>query len=328
MRAIVLNSFDGPDAFTVTDVPAPTPAEGQVLIDVHGGGVAYPELLISRKLYQYTPELPFIAGSELSGTVRQAPAGSGLEPGQPVAAVSIIGGAWAEQVALPAASVVPLPGTLPLTAAAGLLFNDLTVHFALVLRGRLAAGETVLVHGAAGGIGSSTVRMAKALGAGKVVGVVSTEAKKQFALDAGADVVVLADNWAAQVKDAVKRVDIVVDPVGGDRAVDSLRVLGPQGRYLVIGFTAGDIPAVKVNRLLLNNLDVVGVTWGGTLIRRPGLVHEQWQQLQPLYADGAIAAPRVTAYRAEEVAKAVSGIEDRGVIGKSVVLFDGGAVAL
>ncbi|WP_040863639.1 NADPH:quinone oxidoreductase family protein [Nocardia niigatensis] len=320
MRAIALNAFNGPESFEVIDAPEPDPA-GRVVIDVHGGGIAYPELLISRNLYQYKPQLPFIAGSELSGVVRHAPPESGLRPGQAVAAVSITGGSWAETVSLPAEFVVPLPDSIPLTAGAGLLFNDLTVHFALVLRGRLATGETVLVHGAAGGVGSSAVRMAKALGAGRVIGVVSTEAKRQFALEAGADIVVLETEWPDAVRAAGGRVDVVLDPVGGRRMLDSLRLLASGGRYLVIGFTAGDIPEVKVNRLLLNNLDVVGVTWGGSLMSSQGLVQEQWKQLEPLYASGAIAPPAVTVYAAHAVARAASSIEGRNVTGKAVVLL-------
>lgn len=321
MRAIVLKDLTGPDAYEVTEVPAPPPV-GPVVIDVHGAGISFPELLISRDLYQYKPPLPFIGGSEMSGIVRTAPHDSGLRSGQRVAAVSIGGGAWAETVCMPREFVVPLPDSIPLDAGAGLLFNDLTVHFALVVRGGLVAGETILVHGAAGGVGSSTIRMAKALGAGRVIGVVSTEEKREFALACGADDVVLSENWPDAVRKAVDRVDIVLDPVGGDRTLDSLRLLGWRGRYLTIGFTAGEIPTVKINRLLHNNIGVIGVSWGAALVGMRELVQEQWRQLEPLYATGAIAAPEVVTYRPDQIAQALATIGDRGVIGKAVMLFD------
>ena len=157
-------------------------------------------------------------------------------------------------------------------AGAGLLFNDLTVHCALRTRGRLAPGESVLVHGAAGGIGTSTLRLATAWGAARTIAVVSTEDKADVARAAGATDVVLADGFKDAVKELTggRGVDVVVDPVGGDRFTDSLRSLAPGGRLLVIGFTGGEIPTVKVNRLLLNNVDAVGVGWGAWAATHPG----------------------------------------------------------
>ena len=166
-----------------------------------------------------------------------------------------------------------LPDSVSFEAGAGLLFNDLTMHHALRTRGRLADGETVLVHGAAGGIGTSTLRLAPVWGAARTIAVVSTEAKIAIAKAAGASDVVLADGFKDAVKELTdgRGVDIVVDPVGGDRFTDSLRSLAPGGRLLVIGFTGGEIPTVKVNRLLLNNVDAVGVGWGAWTCTHPGL---------------------------------------------------------
>ena len=182
-------------------------------------------------------------------------------------------GAMAEVVALQPDRVFKLPDTVSFEAGAGLLFNDLTVHHTLRTRGRLAEGETVLVHGAAGGVGTSTLRLAPAWGAGRTIAVVSTEAKIAVAKAAGASDVVLAEGFKDAVKELTggRGVDIVVDPVGGDRFTDSLRSLAPGGRLLVIGFTGGDIPTVKVNRLLLNNVDVVGVGWGAWSADSPRL---------------------------------------------------------
>jgi NADPH2:quinone reductase len=217
--------------------------------------------------------------------------------------------------------VFKLPDSVSFEAGAGLLFNDLTMHHALRTRGRLADGETVLVHGAAGGIGTSTLRLAPAWGASRTIAVVSTEDKVAVAKAAGASDVVLAGGF----KDAVKGltdgrgVEIVVDPVGGDRFTDSLRSLAPGGRLLVIGFTGGEIPTVKVNRLLLNNVDVVGVGWGAWTLTHPGYLHEQWAELEPLLASGTVSAPEPEVYPLERAADAIASLEDRTAKGKVVV---------
>ena len=222
---------------------------------------------------------------------------------------------------LDAERVFPLPDNVSFEAGAGLLFNDLTVYFALAVRGRLAEGETVLVHGAAGGIGTSTLRIAPALGASRVIAVVSTEDKAEVARAAGATDVVLADGF----KDAVagltggSGVDIVMDPVGGDRFTDSLRSLAPAGRLLVVGFTGGEIPTVKVNRLLLNNIDVVGVGWGAWTLSHPGALREQWDGLAALLSSGALGPPQPEVYPLEEAAAAVASLENRSARGKVVL---------
>ena len=230
-------------------------------------------------------------------------------------------GAMAEVVALQPERLFKLPDSVSFEAGAGLLFNDLTVHFALRTRGRLRDGETVLVHGAAGGIGTSTLRLAPPFGASRVIAVVSSEDKADVARAAGATEVVLADGF----KDAVKSltdgrgVDIVVDPVGGDRFTDSLRSLAPGGRLLVIGFTGGEIPTIKVNRLLLNNVDAVGVGWGAWTMTHPGYLQEQWAELEPLLASGAVSAPDPVVYPLERAAEAIASLEDRTAKGKVVV---------
>jgi NADPH:quinone reductase len=206
-------------------------------------------------------------------------------------------------------------------AGAGLLFNDLTVYFALTVRGRLAHGETVLVHGAAGGIGTSTLRLASLLGASRTIAVVSTEEKADVATAAGATDVVLADGFKDAVKELTggRGVDVVMDPVGGDRFTDSLRSLAPGGRLLVVGFTGGEIPTVRVNRLLLNNIDVVGVGWGAWTATHPNALAEQWAGLEKLLSSGQLAAPNPEVYPLEEAAAAVASLENRTAKGKVVV---------
>ncbi len=321
MRAVHISSLDGPDSVQVVDVDEPAGRDDAVVIDVHAAGVAFPDALLTRGLYQYKPELPFVPGSEVAGIVRSAPAGSGFSAGDRVAALTGLSDGMAGVAVVSPDTVFALPEAVSLTAGAGLLFNDLTVHFALKERGRLAQGETVLVHGAAGGIGTSALRMAPALGAARVIAVVSSEAKADIARAAGASDVVLVEGW----KDAVKEltggtgVDIVVDPVGGDRFTDSIRSLAPSGRILVLGFTGGEIPTVKVNRLLLNNVDVVGVGWGAWWMTRPGYLKSQWADLEPLFASGALTAPEPSVFAFDKAGEAIASLENRTAAGKVVL---------
>ncbi len=304
----------------MVDIDEPTFPDG-VIIDVHAAGVAFPDALQTRGLYQHKAALPYVPGAEVAGVVRSAPANAHVAQGDRVAALTLLTGAMAEVVALPADRVFKLPDTVSFEAGAGLLFNDLTVHCALRTRGRLSPGETVLVHGAAGGIGTSTLRLAGAWGAARIIAVVSTEAKADVARAAGATDVVLADGFKDAVKELTdgRGVDIVVDPVGGDRFTDSLRSLAPGGRLLVIGFTGGEIPTVKVNRLLLNNVDAVGVGWGAWAATHPGYLQQQWEELEPLLASGAVPAPETVAYPLERAGDAIASLEDRTAAGKVVI---------
>src|ERR687886_2368332 len=259
MRAIQITNLNGPDeALELVDMPEPepshmlTPGSG-VVVDVHSAGVSFPEVLQTRGEYQLKPPLPFVPGSEVAGVVRSAPDDAGVRPGDRVAAFCMLGG-WAEVAVAPEFLVFPLPDALDFDQGASLILNYHTAWFALVMRGRLREGETVLVHGAAGGVGTAALQVAKGLGA-RTIAVVSTEEKERVARDAGADEVVRSDGaWKDQAREVSGGgVDVVLDPVGGDRFTDSLRSLGEGGRLVVVGFTAGAIPEVRVNRLLLNN---------------------------------------------------------------------------
>ncbi|MGB6073343.1 MAG: NADPH:quinone oxidoreductase family protein [Rhodococcus sp. (in: high G+C Gram-positive bacteria)] len=323
MRAVQISTLDGPDSVSVVDIDEPAPRDGSVVIEVHAAGVAFPDALLTRGLYQYKPELPFVPGSEIAGIVRSAPPESGFSAGDRVAALTGLSDGMAEVAVVSPDTVFALPESVSLSAGAGLLFNDLTVHFALRERGRLAPGETVLVHGAAGGIGTSALRMAPVLGASRVIAVVSSEAKADIARSAGATDVVLVDGWKDAVKELTggRGVDVVVDPVGGDRFTDSIRSLAPSGRILVLGFTGGEIPTVKVNRLLLNNVDVVGVGWGAWWMTRPGYLATQWAEIEPLLADGSLSAPEPSVFPAADAATAIASLENRTAAGKVVLAF-------
>ncbi|WP_327142359.1 NADPH:quinone oxidoreductase family protein [Nocardia sp. NBC_01327] len=321
MRAAVVSKLEGPEAIEVLDVPEPAAYPGGVVIEVHAAGIAFPDVLMTRGLYQMKPPLPYVVGCEVAGIVREAPADAHVKAGDRVVALTLLGNAAAEVAVSPSNMVFTLPDNVSLAAGAGVLFNDLTVHFCLTKRGRLAPGETVLVHGAAGGIGTSTLRMAQALGAGRVIAVVSTEEKAEVARANGATDVVLTDGWLAAVKELTggRGVDIVLDPVGGDRFTDSIRSLASGGRVLVVGFTAGDIPTVKVNRLLLKNVEVIGAAWGEWVMTHPGYLQEQWAEVAPLLASGQIAPPDPLLYTLEHTAEAVSALDKRTATGKVVV---------
>jgi len=319
VRSVQVVRLDGPAAVECNDVAEPGRGPDQVLVEVRAAGVNFPDVLQTRGLYQYKPDLPFGLGSELAGVVREAPAASPLCPGDRVAAFSSTG-AFSEVAAVAADHVLPLPDEVSFAAGACLPMNYLTAHFALEVRGHLQKGQSVLVHGAAGGVGTAVTQLAVALGA-RVIAVVSSDAKAEVARAAGAHETAPVEGF----KDAARAftdgagVDLVVDPVGGDRFTDSLRSLAPFGRVLVVGFTAGDIPTVRVNRLLLGNIDVVGVAWGGYALTRPGYLHEQWAQLAPHLASGALAPVVSARFPLERAAEALAAIDERAVTGKVVL---------
>lgn len=324
MRAVRVNRLEGPDAVSVEEIDEPS-AEGpfgpQVLVEVAAVGISFPDLLLSKGEYQLKPEPPFTLGVDFAGTVRSAPAGSGLEAGQRVAACLPYGGAG-EIAAVGPDSVFPLPDRLSFEEGAALPMNYLTAQFALDDRAGLRAGETVLVHGAAGGVGTATLQVAKGMGA-RTIAVVSTEQKAEFARAAGADETVLVDGFLAGVKELTegRGVDVVMDVVGGDLITDSLRSLGTLGRLLVVGFAGGAIPQVKVNRLLLNNIDVRGVGWGAYSMVRPGFMQQQWRTLLPMMESGVIAPPIGATYPIEDFGRALQEMADRLTLGKTVLTF-------
>ncbi|MHC1563189.1 NADPH:quinone oxidoreductase family protein [Actinomycetospora sp. C-140] len=319
MRAVQVVRLDGPEAVEVNEVEEPKATGDQVLVDVEAAGVVFPDLLLTRGQYQMRPELPFLLGSEVAGTVREAPAGSGFSAGDRVAALPVLGG-FAATVAVSTETVFPLPDEVSFDIGAGLPMNYLTAHFVLETRAHLAAGETVLVHGAAGGVGVACIQFAKARGA-TVIAVVSSEGKGEVATAAGADHWVPVEGFKDAAKELTggRGVDVVVDPVGGDRFTDSLRSLGDDGRLAVVGFTAGDIPTVKVNRLLLNNISVVGAGWGAYASKRPGFMHRQWDAIRDDVAAGRLAPPISATYPLAESASAIAELAERRVAGKVVI---------
>ncbi|HEY8304614.1 MAG TPA: NADPH:quinone oxidoreductase family protein [Solirubrobacteraceae bacterium] len=324
MRAAQISELSGPQAVLVVDVDVPepnhmlTPGEG-VTIDVKAAGVSFPDVLQTRGLYQLKPDLPFIPGSEVAGVVTHAPAGSALAVGDRVMAFTVLGG-MAEQAVAPAYLTFPLPEQLDFAQGASVILNYHTVYFALKLRGHLAEGERVLVHGAAGGVGTAALQVAKALGA-STIAVVSSEEKERVAREAGADEVVRSDGpWREQALElSGGGVDVVLDPVGGDRFTDSLRCLREEGRVLVVGFTEGSIPEVKVNRLLLRNVSVVGAGWGAYVMGNPERNREIGEAVREMVEEGFLRPIVGARFALEDAVGAFRAIDERRAVGKVVL---------
>ncbi len=319
MRAAHITTLTGPGEVEVVDIDEPTPNNDQLVIDVHAAGVNFPDLLMTRGEYQLKPPMPFVPGSEVAGVIVEAPTDSGFALGDRVAAFSLLGGI-AEQVAVDPEYATKLPAGFSFAQGAALPMNYLTMEFALLRRGAVKSDDWVLIHGAAGGIGTAGIQIAKAAGA-KVIAVASTPEKRAVALDAGADHAIEVEDFRSSAREITggRGVDIVVDPVGGDRFTDSLRALAPEGRLLVIGFTAGEIPTVKVNRLLLNNIDVRGVGWGAFALAEPGYIKRQWESLAELVSTGFIKPPVGREYPLEHVGDAIADLGARRAAGKIVV---------
>jgi NADPH:quinone reductase len=319
MRSVQVVRLEGPSGVEVREAPEPVRGDDEVLVEVHALGVSWPDLLQSRGQYQMRPDVPFQLGVDFAGVVLEAPPGSGFAPGDRVACCLPYGGG-ADLVAVPRDSVFPLPDGIGFEKAAALPMNYLTAQFALETRAGLREGETVLVHGAAGGVGTASLQVARGCGA-RTVAVVSTKEKAAFVRELGVDHVVLSEGFLSSVKELTDGVgvDVVVDVVGGDLFTDSLRALAPLGRLLVVGFTGGTIPEVKVNRLLLSNTDVRGVGWGAYAMARPGFMATQWESLLPMISSGVVDPPVGTTYPVEQVARALEDMDQRRVLGKTVL---------
>src|SRR3954466_11287099 len=323
-RALQIVELGGPSSLKLVDIEEPGPEhmlapDGGVVVDVKAAGVSFPEVLQSRGQHQLKPPLPFVPGAEVAGVVRSAPDGADVSPGDRVAAMSMLGG-FAEVAVAPPWLTFKLPDSLDFAQGAALVLNYHTAWFSLKLRGRLEEGETVLVHGAAGGVGTASLQVAKGLGA-RTIAVVSTDEKEKVAREAGADEVVRSDGeWKDEVKElSGGGVDMVLDPVGGDRFNHSIRSLAEGGRVVVVGFTGGSIPEVKVNRLLLGNTEVIGAGWGAYVMSKPQLNQEIGVELDALIASGHVRPLVGARYPLERGSEALELIDSRGATGKVVL---------
>jgi NADPH2:quinone reductase len=318
MQGVLVTAFEGPGALLVGELPEPKAQEGQVLIDVEWAGVVFPDILQTRGEYQTRPELPFVPGWEVSGTVRTD--GAGFRAGDRVAALPVTGG-FAQAVAVDASMVFPLPDDVDTRRGAALPLNYLTAHFALIHRGALRPGEVVLVHGAAGGLGSAACQLAEAYGA-RVIAVVSTDEKAELARSAGAHDVVRVDGFLDAVRTLTdgRGIDLVIDPVGGDRFPDSLRALRHGGgRLLVLGFAGRGIPTVRVNRLLMTNTSVLGVGMDEYWRQAPEAARAQWRELWPLLESGRLNPHISSVFPLEQASAALRHLDERKALGRTLL---------
>jgi NADPH2:quinone reductase len=321
MHAWLCENPTGVEALRWTELPTPEPAAGQVRIAVHAASLNFPDLLTVQNKYQVKPPLPFVPGSEFSGVIEAVGEGvKHLKPGDRVAALGVAGG-FATHACVNATQVLTLPPTFDLTDAAAFAFTYGTSHHALIDRAQLKAGESVLVLGAAGGVGSAAVQIAKAAGA-KVIAAVSTGEKAAFCQRLGADLAI--DTSTEDLRNALKAAgiapDVVYDPVGGDLAEAAFRSIGWRGRYLVIGFAAGPIPALPFNLALLKGASIVGVFWGDFVRREPKAFQQEIAELVGWYAQGRVKPAIDARLPMSALPEAYARMASRRVLGKLVMV--------
>lgn len=323
MRAVVCKEFGPPERLVVEEQPSAAAGPGQVVVSVHAAGVNFPDVLIIQNKYQFKPPLPFTPGSEVAGVVREV--GEGVEqvrPGDRVLAACGWGG-FAEEVAVDASRVIPIPDEMDFVSASAFLMTYGTSHYALKDRARLAPGEALAVLGAAGGVGLAAVEIGRVMGA-RVIACASSEEKLRVCRERGAEVTIdySREDLKAALKEATggKGVDVVYDPVGGRFSEPALRAMAWDGRFLVIGFAAGEIPRIPLNLTLLKSCQIVGVFWGAFTARDPERNRAHVAELMRWYVAGEIA-PHVSAtYPLEEAARALEAMERREVKGKVAVV--------
>lgn len=329
MKAVLCRAYGPPSSLVVGEAPSPVPGAGQVLLDVHACGVNFPDTLIIQGRYQFKPELPFSPGAEVAGVVRAlGPGVEGWAVGDRAIAAATWGG-YAEQVAASAERMVRMPEGLDFRTAAAFMLTYGTSHHALKDRARLAPGETVLVLGAAGGVGLAAVELAKAMGA-RVIAAASSEDKLAVCRAHGADDTI--DYVREDLRERLKTltdgrgVDVVYDPVGGDLAEPALRSMAWNGRYLVVGFAAGRIPALPFNLPLLKGCAIVGVFWGAFTRQEPARHAAHMQELVQWLQQGRLRPHVCATYPLERAADAMNDLLERKVTGKVVlVVRDEGA---
>jgi NADPH2:quinone reductase len=313
----------GVDALTWKELPTPNPKEGEVLIEIQAASLNFPDLLIVQNKYQFKPPLPFVPGSEYAGVIRAVGEGvSHLKVGQNVACLSGTGGFGTHTLA-PAKLCMPLPEGFPAVDAAAFIMIYATSHHALIDRAQLKAGETVLVLGAAGGVGTAAIQIAKAAGA-RVIAAASTDEKCALCQRIGADATInySKDNLREQIKALTdgKGPDVIYDPVGGDFAEPAFRSIAWRGRYLVVGFAAGPIPSLPLNLPLLKGASIVGVFWGDFSRREPKVNAAMMAELAQWYAQGKVKPVIDRTMPMAELKAAYAHMGSRGVMGKLVLV--------
>ena len=323
MHAWLCENPIGVDALSWTELPTPQPAKGQVLIRIQAASLNFPDLLIVQNKYQFKPELPFVPGSEYAGVIEAVGEGvTGLQVGQAVACLSGTGGFGTHTIA-PAALCMPLPEGFSHVDAAAFIMIYATSWHALMDRAQLKAGETVLVLGAAGGVGTAAIQIAKAAGA-RVIAAASTDEKCALCTSLGADATI---NYSTgNLRDSIKALtdgkgpDVIYDPVGGDFAEPAFRSIAWRGRYLVVGFASGPIPSLPLNLTLLKGASIVGVFWGDFARREPKANAAMMAELAQWYAQGKVKPVIDRAMPMAELKAASAHRGSRGVMAKMVMV--------
>jgi NADPH:quinone reductase len=328
VRAVLCKSFGPPETLVVEDVPSREPGRGEALIQVEACGVNFPDLLLIENKYQFKPPLPFSPGGEVAGTVKAV--GEGVERLRP--GMRVLGspgwGGFAEEIVLDAGRVIPIPDSMDFVTASAFLFTYGTSHYALKDRAALKPGETLLVLGAAGGVGLAAVELGAVMGA-RVIAAASSPEKLAVCREHGAAEGI--DYSREDLKERTKELtggkgaDVIYDPVGGSFAEPALRSIAWEGRFLVIGFAAGDIPKIPLNLVLLKGCQIVGVFWGSFTAREPQRNAEHIAELMRWFEEGKIR-PHVSAvYPFERVAEALRELAERRAKGKVVLVPRDGA---
>ncbi|MGE3863361.1 MAG: NADPH:quinone oxidoreductase family protein [Burkholderiaceae bacterium] len=323
MKALLCKEWGLPETLVIEDVPSPAPGAGEVLIEVHAAGVNFPDTLIIQKKYQFQPPLPFSPGGEVAGVVKAVGAGvSSCKPGDRVIGSATWGG-FAQELVVAAERIVPIPDGMSFEVASAYVLAYGTSLHALKDRARLAAGETMLVLGAAGGVGIAAIEIGKSMGA-RVIAAASSEDKLALCREQGADATInyVQEDLRERIKALTggKGPDVIYDPVGGPYSEPAFRSIGWEGRHLVVGFAAGEIPKLPLNLPLLKSASLVGVFWGGFLQRDPETTRRHMADLFELYRSGKVKPPVTRTYPLAEAAQALRDVMERRVKGKVVIL--------
>ena len=322
MRAVLCEQFGPPESLKIGDLPAQKPRKGQVAVAIKAAGVNFPDILMVAGKYQFRPEFPFAPGGEASGIVKEVGEGvAQFKPGDRV--IAYLGhGAFAEEVTVEQERLIRMADDMDFVTAAGFVLTYGTSHYALKDRAHLKPGESLLVLGAAGGVGLAAVELGKAMGA-RVIAAASSDEKLQACREHGASETI---NYSREdLKDRVKEltggkgVDVVYDPVGGEYAEPALRTMAWDGRYLVIGFAAGDIPRLPLNLVLLKSCQIVGVFWGASTQRDPEHNQENLRELVQWWQEGKLKPLISATYPLERTVEALKEVQERRVKGKIVI---------
>jgi NADPH2:quinone reductase len=322
MKAVLCKEWGMPGTLVIEDVPSPKPASGQVVVSVKACGVNFPDTLIIQGKYQFKPEMPFSPGGEVAGVVKEVGEGvAKIKPGDRVIAFNTWGG-FAEEMLVDADRTIPLPSSMDFVSASAFVLTYGTSYHALKDRAEIKAGETMLVLGAAGGVGLAAIQLGKAMGA-RVIAAASSDAKLKVCRDNGADEVINygSEDLRARVKvlTAGKGLDVVYDPVGGPYSEPALRDMAWKGRFLVVGFAAGDIPRVPLNLTLLKGCSIVGVFWGAFTRNEPEHNRENNWELMAMYAAGKVKPHIHATYPLERASEALNEVLNKRVTGKVVL---------